>query len=160
MHIKRLMKLVQKLFLLRCHYGWKGPLCDHCVTFPGCVYGSCVEPWQCVCDVNWGGLLCDKGQTCDMGKCFEDWKERQPRCKNTHGRPNKPGKKDIKTCDKQIKKPTDENCPDLLTPTTQVAVAQAWKKSLFFSTFKACKNIFLFHIFLLSVSPQKVPIAL
>lgn len=51
--------------LARCHYGWKGPLCDQCVTFPGCVYGSCGEPWQCVCDVNWGGLLCDKGMTRD-----------------------------------------------------------------------------------------------
>lgn len=50
----------------RCHYGWKGPLCDQCLTFPGCVYGSCTEPWQCVCDINWGGLLCDKGQICDL----------------------------------------------------------------------------------------------
>uniref|UniRef100_W5NBN2 EGF-like domain-containing protein n=1 Tax=Lepisosteus oculatus TaxID=7918 RepID=W5NBN2_LEPOC len=44
----------------KCHYGWEGPLCDRCVTFPGCVHGSCTEPWMCVCDTNWGGLLCDK----------------------------------------------------------------------------------------------------
>ncbi|KAG7278340.1 hypothetical protein CRUP_024585 [Coryphaenoides rupestris] len=35
------------------------------MTHPGCVYGSCSEPWQCVCDVNWGGLLCDK----DLNTC-------------------------------------------------------------------------------------------
>uniref|UniRef100_A0A3B3SLC4 EGF-like domain-containing protein n=1 Tax=Paramormyrops kingsleyae TaxID=1676925 RepID=A0A3B3SLC4_9TELE len=50
---------------LRCHYGWQGPLCDQCVTFPGCVHGSCTEPWKCVCDTNWGGLLCDK----DLNYC-------------------------------------------------------------------------------------------
>ncbi|XP_048837194.1 protein jagged-1b [Brienomyrus brachyistius] len=49
----------------RCHYGWQGPLCDQCVTFPGCVHGSCTEPWKCVCDTNWGGLLCDK----DLNYC-------------------------------------------------------------------------------------------
>lgn len=49
-------------YLLRCHYGWKGDLCDECETFPGCDHGTCMEPWQCVCDTNWGGLLCDKGK--------------------------------------------------------------------------------------------------
>ncbi|XP_029111268.1 protein jagged-2 [Scleropages formosus] len=49
----------------KCHYGWQGPLCDQCVTFPGCVHGSCTEPWKCVCDTNWGGLLCDK----DLNYC-------------------------------------------------------------------------------------------
>uniref|UniRef100_H2LQ77 EGF-like domain-containing protein n=1 Tax=Oryzias latipes TaxID=8090 RepID=H2LQ77_ORYLA len=44
----------------KCNYGWRGSLCDQCVTFPGCAHGSCTEPWKCVCDVNWGGLLCDK----------------------------------------------------------------------------------------------------
>uniref|UniRef100_A0A3B1JUB5 EGF-like domain-containing protein n=1 Tax=Astyanax mexicanus TaxID=7994 RepID=A0A3B1JUB5_ASTMX len=43
-----------------CHYGWKGDLCDECETFPGCDHGTCTEPWKCVCDTNWGGLLCDK----------------------------------------------------------------------------------------------------
>ncbi|KAL8219824.1 UNVERIFIED_CONTAM: hypothetical protein K2H54_034457 [Gekko kuhli] len=43
-----------------CHYGWTGPLCDECILFPGCVHGSCTEPWKCNCETNWGGLLCDK----------------------------------------------------------------------------------------------------
>lgn len=46
----------------RCNYGWQGPLCDQCVPYPGCVHGTCGEPWQCTCEKNWGGLLCDKGQ--------------------------------------------------------------------------------------------------
>nr|XP_017499654.2 protein delta homolog 1 [Manis javanica] len=43
----------------RCQPGWQGPLCDQCVTFPGCVHGLCVEPWQCICDDGWDGNLCD-----------------------------------------------------------------------------------------------------
>lgn len=46
----------------RCHYGWQGRFCDECVPYPGCVHGSCVEPWQCNCETNWGGLLCNKGE--------------------------------------------------------------------------------------------------
>lgn len=49
-------------YLRRCNYGWKGDLCDECETFPGCDHGTCIEPWQCTCDTNWGGLLCDKGK--------------------------------------------------------------------------------------------------
>ncbi|OWK09147.1 DLK1 [Cervus elaphus hippelaphus] len=30
----------------RCQPGWQGPLCDQCVTFPGCTHGLCVEPWH------------------------------------------------------------------------------------------------------------------
>lgn len=45
----------------RCNYGWQGRFCDECVPYPGCVHGSCVEPWQCNCETNWGGLLCNKG---------------------------------------------------------------------------------------------------
>lgn len=45
----------------RCLYGWQGQYCDKCVLHPGCVHGTCVEPWQCLCDTNWGGHLCDKG---------------------------------------------------------------------------------------------------
>uniref|UniRef100_A0A8C7AWX3 Delta like non-canonical Notch ligand 1 n=1 Tax=Neovison vison TaxID=452646 RepID=A0A8C7AWX3_NEOVI len=43
----------------RCQPGWQGPLCDQCMTFPGCVNGLCVEPWQCICDDGWDGNLCD-----------------------------------------------------------------------------------------------------
>lgn len=46
---------------LRCLYGWQGEYCDQCIPHPGCVHGTCVEPWQCLCDTNWGGQLCDKG---------------------------------------------------------------------------------------------------
>lgn len=46
----------------RCRYAWQGPLCDQCLLYPGCVHGTCSEPWQCACEKNWGGLLCDKGQ--------------------------------------------------------------------------------------------------
>lgn len=45
----------------RCQPGWQGPLCDQCVTFPGCVNGLCVEPWQCICKDGWDGHLCDLG---------------------------------------------------------------------------------------------------
>ncbi|KAL0602705.1 Protein jagged-2 [Plecturocebus cupreus] len=48
-----------------CSYGWQGRFCDECVPYPGCVHGSCVEPWQCNCETNWGGLLCDK----DLNYC-------------------------------------------------------------------------------------------
>lgn len=47
----------------RCSYGWQGRFCDECVPYPGCVHGSCVEPWQCNCETNWGGLLCNKGSS-------------------------------------------------------------------------------------------------
>lgn len=45
----------------RCSYGWQGQFCDECVLYPGCVHGTCNVPWQCNCERNWGGLLCDKG---------------------------------------------------------------------------------------------------
>lgn len=44
-----------------CLYGWQGQYCDKCIPHPGCVHGTCGEPWQCLCDTNWGGHLCDKG---------------------------------------------------------------------------------------------------
>ncbi len=56
------LSAVTSLSHCRCHYGWKGDLCDECETFPGCDHGTCTEPWKCVCDTNWGGLLCDKGE--------------------------------------------------------------------------------------------------
>lgn len=31
--------------------------------YPGCKHGSCNgSAWKCVCDTNWGGILCDQGE--------------------------------------------------------------------------------------------------
>ena len=54
--------LLTHIISTRCAYGWQGPLCDQCIPYPGCLHGSCNgSPWQCVCHLNWGGILCDKG---------------------------------------------------------------------------------------------------
>lgn len=54
----------------RCSYGWQGQFCDECVVYPGCVHGTCNSPWQCNCERNWGGLLCDKGTFCSVHFCL------------------------------------------------------------------------------------------
>lgn len=51
----------------RCQYGWQGLYCDKCIPHPGCVHGTCNEPWQCLCETNWGGQLCDKGRLLGVG---------------------------------------------------------------------------------------------
>ncbi|XP_035982230.1 protein delta homolog 2 isoform X4 [Fundulus heteroclitus] len=51
----------------RCDPGWEGELCERCVTMPGCVYGSCLQPWQCTCEAGWGGRFCDK----DLSVCSQ-----------------------------------------------------------------------------------------
>ncbi|XP_024945091.1 neurogenic locus protein delta isoform X2 [Cephus cinctus] len=48
-----------------CQYGWKGPFCDQCVRYPGCLHGSCQKPWECLCDEGWGGLFCNQ----DLNYC-------------------------------------------------------------------------------------------
>lgn len=54
----------------RCQYGWQGQYCDKCIPHPGCVHGTCIEPWQCLCETNWGGQLCDKGMLISwIAKC-------------------------------------------------------------------------------------------
>lgn len=55
----------------RCSYGWQGQFCDECVVYPGCVHGTCNSPWQCNCERNWGGLLCDKGMFCSFSSCLQ-----------------------------------------------------------------------------------------
>ncbi|PWA29810.1 hypothetical protein CCH79_00007720, partial [Gambusia affinis] len=71
--VNGLRVVVMHLGKVRCNYGWDGPLCDRCLPYPGCVHGTCTEPWQCTCEKNWGGLLCDK----DLNYCGTN----QP-CKN------------------------------------------------------------------------------
>lgn len=46
---------------VRCDPGWGGPRCDDCVRMPGCVHGTCHQPWQCTCMDGWTGRFCDKG---------------------------------------------------------------------------------------------------
>ncbi|KAF7642793.1 hypothetical protein LDENG_00250580, partial [Lucifuga dentata] len=57
----------------RCDPGWDGERCERCVPTPGCVHGSCQQPWQCSCEAGWAGRFCDK----DLHVC---WKQ-QP-CQN------------------------------------------------------------------------------
>lgn len=49
----------------RCKLGWQGKLCDQCIRYPGCLHGSCQQPWQCYCDEGWGGLFCNQ----DLNYC-------------------------------------------------------------------------------------------
>lgn len=58
----------------RCDPGWEGELCERCMTMPGCVHGSCRQPWQCTCKPGWGGRFCDK----DLSVCSQ---QHQP-CQN------------------------------------------------------------------------------
>ncbi|CAD6995086.1 unnamed protein product [Ceratitis capitata] len=52
--------------LQKCRQGWRGPLCNECMVYPGCKHGSCNgSAWKCVCDTNWGGILCDQ----DLNYC-------------------------------------------------------------------------------------------
>lgn len=47
----------------RCRPGWRGDFCDQCEPYPGCKHGYCNgSSWQCICDTNWGGILCDQGK--------------------------------------------------------------------------------------------------
>uniref|UniRef100_A0A3Q3GNK6 Delta-like 2 homolog (Drosophila) n=1 Tax=Labrus bergylta TaxID=56723 RepID=A0A3Q3GNK6_9LABR len=48
------------LYVHRCDPGWDGQHCDLCVPMPGCLHGSCQQPWQCSCEPGWGGRFCDK----------------------------------------------------------------------------------------------------
>jgi hypothetical protein len=56
----------------RCRPGWRGEFCDQCTPYPGCKHGYCNgSSWQCICDTNWGGILCDQGRICL--KLGESW---------------------------------------------------------------------------------------
>ncbi|XP_054720792.1 protein jagged-1-like [Uloborus diversus] len=55
----------------KCRPGWKSELCDQCMPYPGCKHGYCNgSPWQCICDINWGGILCDGDiNECESNPC-------------------------------------------------------------------------------------------
>lgn len=42
--------------------GWQGRYCDQCIRYPGCLHGTCQQPWQCTCQEGWGGLFCNQGE--------------------------------------------------------------------------------------------------
>ncbi|KAK9747061.1 EGF-like domain [Popillia japonica] len=53
-------------FCDHCRPGWIGEFCDQCEPYPGCKNGYCNgTSWQCICDTNWGGILCDQ----DLNYC-------------------------------------------------------------------------------------------
>ncbi|XP_041802886.1 protein delta homolog 2 [Chelmon rostratus] len=56
-----------ELGVCRCDPGWDGERCERCVPMPGCLHGSCQQPWQCSCEPGWGGRFCDK----DLFVCSE-----------------------------------------------------------------------------------------
>uniref|UniRef100_G3U7G5 Delta-like protein n=1 Tax=Loxodonta africana TaxID=9785 RepID=G3U7G5_LOXAF len=51
--------------VLRCRVGWQGRYCDQCIRYPGCLHGTCQQPWQCNCQEGWGGLFCNQ----DLNYC-------------------------------------------------------------------------------------------
>lgn len=61
--------LISPCFLLltercipRCRVGFSGRYCDDCIRYPGCLHGTCQQPWQCNCQEGWGGLFCNQGE--------------------------------------------------------------------------------------------------
>uniref|UniRef100_A0A667XCA8 Delta like non-canonical Notch ligand 2 n=1 Tax=Myripristis murdjan TaxID=586833 RepID=A0A667XCA8_9TELE len=55
--------------VLRCDPGWDGPGCERCVPMPGCLHGSCHQPWQCSCQPGWAGHIhvCSREKPCQNG---------------------------------------------------------------------------------------------
>ena len=52
--------------IIRCRFGWEGPDCKKCQTYPGCQHGSCLnntKPFTCVCEEGWGGIFCNQGMS-------------------------------------------------------------------------------------------------
>ncbi|KAM9699304.1 protein delta homolog 2 isoform 1-T2 [Menidia menidia] len=51
----------------RCDPGWEGVACERCVLKPGCLHGSCRQPWQCSCHPGWAGRFCSR----DLSACLQ-----------------------------------------------------------------------------------------
>ncbi len=45
-----------------CRVGFSGRYCYVCIRYPGCLHGTCQQPWQCNCQEGWGGLFCNQGE--------------------------------------------------------------------------------------------------
>lgn len=57
------LHLTDEFIFPSCRSGWRGEFCNQCTPYPGCKHGYCNgTPWQCICDTNWGGILCDQGE--------------------------------------------------------------------------------------------------
>ena len=41
-----------------CRTGYQGVKCDECQPYPGCLHGTCDEPWTCHCEEGWTGITC------------------------------------------------------------------------------------------------------
>lgn len=57
-----ILKRIYFSFISRCGVGWQGRYCDECIHYPGCLHGTCQQPWQCNCQEGWGGLFCNQGK--------------------------------------------------------------------------------------------------
>ena len=66
---------------LRCRHGWEGEFCDQCIPAEGCQHGTCSEPFECNCDINWGGRHCEINlNACDSNPC-----KNEAKCENLFG---------------------------------------------------------------------------
>lgn len=56
------LRTLANKFVSRCRVGFSGRYCDDCIRYPGCLHGTCQQPWQCNCQEGWGGLFCNQGE--------------------------------------------------------------------------------------------------
>ncbi|KAJ8924004.1 hypothetical protein NQ315_006780 [Exocentrus adspersus] len=61
MKLEVVVEALSNISKYKCRPGWRGDFCDQCEPYPGCKHGYCNgSSWQCICDTNWGGILCDQ----------------------------------------------------------------------------------------------------
>ena len=56
--VKNLIYFVQAPGECICRTGYQGFKCDECRPYPGCLHGTCDEPWTCHCKEGWTGITC------------------------------------------------------------------------------------------------------